>query len=84
MFVKLPPIVVSSQSVPALYASIPGDRSNSKFMVPGGVDAPTEVESASPQLGGPLPHQTPQTIWHERATMSRAYAKILLNGGSLG
>lgn len=84
MFVKLPPIPVSSQPVPAIYVSVPSDCSNGELGIPGAVEAPTDVEFASPQLEEPQPNQTPQTIWYERATMSRAYAKILLSGGSLG
>lgn len=84
MFVKLPPIPVSSQPVPAIYTSVPRDRAKNAFVIPETVKASTAVESVSTDSEPSQLNKTQQAIWHERATVSRAYAKILLDGGSLG
>lgn len=84
MYPVKPAVLAFSQPVAAICVSVNQASQAEVFVVESAIAENSElaVTPDTPSLGAS--EKNPQQIWQERATVSRAYAKILLQGGSLG
>ncbi len=89
MYPVKPAVLAFNQPVAAVCVSVTQAPKSDLFGADNAIAGNAELEVAQntpPSLAieQPVVEKTPQMRWQERATISRAYAKILRQGGSLG